>query len=479
MERCCFRAVHLVALLIGGSVFVQSAIGQVEPSSPATGSETLRLANLERDFRAVVKRVAPSVVAISGASAPADADDALRSGSLNGEKLNALLSGEMRTVGTGFVVDSDGYILTNEHVVAESEQLWVTTDDHKAYPAFIVGSDPRADLAILKIPRHNMVAARFADSQAIERGMWTIALGNPYGLAGIGQMSMSVGVVSATQRSLTKLASQEHRLYTNLIQTTAEINPGNSGGPLFDLQGNVIGVSTAVILPNRATNGIGFALPITPQLLQTVADLKAGREVKYSYLGVMVSSPTDDQLREEHLSSERAVSIDSVEPDSPAANILKPGDLVTHLNDQTFSTSDEFVRAVGATSSDEPAKFIVHRDGQTLTLMIRMRNRELPSVAINRETQRLRWRGMLLGPIPSHWTVALTPRPKTGLMVVGIEPDSPMAGKGVHSGTIITSVAGKPVNAVADLQDVLDQTQPEQCAIEFAPDMKEVVVSGE
>src|SRR5206468_3126111 len=119
-----------------------------------------------------------------------------------------------------------------------------------------------------------------------------MALGNPFGLASGGEMSASVGVVSATGRSLPKLAGKEDRLYNNLIQTTAQINPGNSGGPLFDLKGDVIGINTAVILPQKSTNGIGFALPVTNRLRQIVHDLVEGREVVYGYLGVKSSTPT-------------------------------------------------------------------------------------------------------------------------------------------------------------------------------------------
>src|SRR5439155_11789612 len=182
----------------------------------------------------------------------------VRSEEMNPEKLQSILDQTTRTVGTGFIFDSDGYILTNEHVVGEAEQLWVTTDDHKVYPAIIVGSDPRADLAVLKIPASHLPVVKWGDGTMLHRGQWTIAIGNPYGLATEGEMCMSVGVVSATSRSLPKLASKENRLYSDLIQTTAQINPGNSGGPLFDLGGNVIGINTAVILPQKQTNGIGF-----------------------------------------------------------------------------------------------------------------------------------------------------------------------------------------------------------------------------
>ena len=180
-------------------------------------------------------------------------------------------------MGTGFIVDSDGYIVTNDHVVSSNDNIWVTTDDHHVYPAIVVGSDPRSDVAVLKIPASKLPTIRFAEAPA-KRGQWTMALGNPYGLAGGGEMAVSVGIVSATGRSLPKLSSHEERLYCDLIQTTAQINPGNSGGPLFNLKGEMIGINAAVILSQKVTNGIGFAIPVTPHLRQTIDDLKQGRE---------------------------------------------------------------------------------------------------------------------------------------------------------------------------------------------------------
>jgi hypothetical protein len=146
-------------------------------------------------------------------------------------------------------------------VVGRASQIWVTTDDRKVYPAVVVGSDPRSDLAVLKIPARGLRPVTFATGP-VRRGQWTMAIGNPYGLAGDGELAVSVGVVSAVGRSLPKLSGKEDRLYQDLIQTTAQINPGNSGGPLFDLAGHVIGVNCAVILPVKQTNGIGFALPM-------------------------------------------------------------------------------------------------------------------------------------------------------------------------------------------------------------------------
>src|SRR6185437_15449108 len=184
-----------------------------------------------------------------------------------------------------------------------------------------------------------------------------LALGNPYGLAAGGEMALSVGVVSAIGRSLPKLSNKEDRLYTDLIQTTAQINPGNSGGPLFDVRGDVIGINAAVILPQKSTNGIGFAIPITPRILQTIADLKEGREVVYGWLGVRVTSPTPLECKQAGLAEEGRAKIETIDPNSPAsAAKLHVGDVISAFNGKPVTDSDQFVRLVGESPIEKQVK---------------------------------------------------------------------------------------------------------------------------
>ncbi|MGB7156764.1 MAG: trypsin-like peptidase domain-containing protein, partial [Tepidisphaeraceae bacterium] len=371
--------------------------GLSSPPSATAAERTLDLAGLQDQFSTLATKLAPAVVAISSACDPVEADNALRSEDLTFEKIDTILGRATRMVGTGFVIDTDGYILTNEHVIGDSQQLWITTDDRTVYPAIVVGSDPRADLAVLKIAATNLPMVTFAEPGTLRRGQWSIALGNPYGYAGEGEMAMSVGVVSATGRSLNKLAAKENRLYTNLIQTTAEINPGNSGGPLFDIEGRVIGINTAVILPQKQTNGLGFAMPITPQLLQTVRELKQGREIVYGYVGILVSTPTARERRLAGIEKAIGARIDSIEADAPASKAdLQAGDVIVGLNGEEIDDGDDFVRVVGRTPVDQPASMRVARAGKTLAIDVTPRRRPMPGVAVTRESQRLRWQGLVL-----------------------------------------------------------------------------------
>ena len=428
-------------------------------TSEVQAVSTLDLTGLEAQFGQVADRVAPCVVAISASCTPVEGDEALQSAALNPQKLDAFLSKTTRTVGTGFFIDADGFILTNEHVICEAEQLWVTTDDRKVYPAIVIGSDPRADLAVLKIPASNMPVAKLAKpDQAVKRGQWTIAIGNPYGMAAEGEMAMSVGVVSAVERSLPKLSTKEGRLYSNLIQTTAEINPGNSGGPLFNLAGEVIGVNTAVILPQKQTNGIGFAIPVTDSLLSHIEELKAGREIVYGFLGVSVTDPTDRERTSSGVSSGGA-RIEKIEPKSPASSsTLKDNDVIVGVNGQAVKDSDAFIRIIGRSKVDHPATLQVFRDKKQIEIAVTPKKRPMPPLAINRESQRLRWRGITLSAVPQNWAKPGEGDPPAGVYVVGLESPEIAKKLGIKQGSIIKSIAGKAVKSIADLQKIIDST---------------------
>jgi serine protease Do len=435
---------------------------------PRQISDNFDLVDLERQFQDVAQQVAPSVVAICGTDARIDADNALRSDHLTPEQVQKLLQSVDRTVGTGFVVDADGYIATNDHVVGACDQLWVTTDDHKIYPAIVVGSDPRSDIAVLKIPATDLPVVHFTTATT-RRGQWSIALGNPWGLAGGGEMSLSVGVVSAVDRSLPRLSSKEDRLYYDLIQTTAQINPGNSGGPLFDLQGNVIGINTAVILPQKVTNGIGFAIPITAHVCQVINDLKRGREISYGFLGVRVSSPTPAERRGAGIAGEIGARIDVIEPESPAEHEkLLPGDILTEFNGQTVRDGDHFVHLVGEASADQSVNASLQRGDKPIAMTLHLGHRPMPTTQVTTQSQRFHWRGMVLGPVPKNWIIGKATKVTEGLMVLAIDDASASAKSGIVQGAIIKSIAGKTVSDISALQLLLNSTPPEACTIECA-----------
>ena len=451
----CVLTIGLFALL---SVATARADG---PSADAIPDA----AALEAQFKAVAERVAPAVVAIAASTEADDAPASCRSADLNADRLQAFLSRTTRVVGTGFVLSADGYVLTNDHVVDDAEQLWVTMDDRRVYPAVVVGSDPRSDLAVLKIPGHGLATAHLGDGGNARRGQWSLAMGNPFGLSGSGGMCVSVGVISAVHRSLPRLTEKENRLYADLLQTTAQINPGNSGGPLFDLHGDVIGVNTAVVLPQHSAaataNGIGFALPIDGRLRGVVAHLMRGDELPCGYLGVVVSDPTDTERQASGLADAAGVCVDEVRRDSPAVQVIHPGDVILSLGDHPVTDSGDFVRLVGDTAPDRGVVVTLMRDGRAISTTVTLRRRRLPVAAVTRATQRLRWGGMLLTPLPPD-------EPGPGLLVARVDPASPFARLGVREGTLLRTVAGRPVRSIIELQDVINARPLDQCALGIA-----------
>jgi serine protease Do len=445
------------------------AIGADENAQEISDSDSPELVALQTKFETVAQKVAPAVVSISAAETASDVDATVRTDEMNPQRLQTVLDKTTRTIGSGFIIDSDGFIVTNEHVTEDSQQYWVTTDDHKVYPAIVVGADPRADLAVLKIPATHLPTVRFA-STSCQRGAWAITMGNPYGLATEGQMAMSVGVISATGRSLPRLASREDRLYSNLIQTTAQINPGNSGGPLFDLDGYVVGIDTAVILPQKQTNGIGFAIPVTPESMAEIRELKEGREVAYAYLGVTVSTPTVDQRQQASLSAPIAVHVESVEPNSPADSVggLKAGDLIVAINGEVVTDTERFVRLIGESPIGRPVPVAIVRDGKGRTLKLRLAKRSV-QYAVSNQNQRMHWRGMELGPVPMNWPgSSRDEQHRAGVLVVGIQDDSPLKKQGVSAGMVITAIAGHPVASMLEMQRILNDVPAEQCTVETA-----------
>jgi serine protease Do len=280
-------------------------------------------------------------------------------------------------------------------------------------------------------------------------------------------MAFSVGVVSATDRSLEHLSNQENRLYSSLIQTTAQINPGNSGGPLLDLNGRVIGINAAVILPQKQTNGIGFAIPMTQDLISEVSQLRQGHEIEYGYIGVNVSTPSDRERRLAKVPDGQGVIIDSVDPDERAAGVLKPGDIVYAFDGVAVTDSAEFVRVVGrAQVIERNVKVLLSRDGQLTTLSIKPRKRTLSPLAVCHDTQRLRWHGMLLGPIPAQSASGEAVASScTGVMVFGIDDDSPARKDGIVVGSIITAVGSHPISDVLSLQKLVNDMPLDGCQI--------------
>jgi S1-C subfamily serine protease len=277
---------------------------------------------------------------------------------------------------------------------------------------------------------------------------------------------------------LPDLASRENRLYNNLIQTTAEINPGNSGGPLLDLQGRVIGINTAVVMPRKFVNGIGFAMPITDSLLKIVRQLRQGQEVQYGDIGLRTTTPTAQERRQAGVVGDIGARIELVAADSPADDHLRNGDILTEFNGSKIQNSDDFVHQVDGAPIGQLSRIVFYRDGRRLDVQLPIAQRPMPSVAITRENRRLHWRGMVLGNIPPHWRNPGGKQSSHGVMVVALQSNHTNTDPDARQGRILTAVAGRPVGDVIELQRILNDTPDAQCHINWL-DEGAIVSAGE
>ncbi len=401
----------------------------------ATRSDTVQLAGLQESFRRVARKVAPGVVAITVGDIlpPAKADT--RSAKVDYDDLQTLLGNGSRTVGTGFCVDVRGYIVTNQHVIDGAKQIYITTDDGRTMPAMVVATDRRGDLAVLKVP-HALPAVEFAPPTTPTRGQWVVAIGNPLGLAGRGSMSLSPGVISATGRTLPRLSRAEGRLYSGLIQTTAELNPGNSGGPLFDLQGRVLGVVTAVVLPQNGANGLGFALPADAAMQERVKTMIRGDVVRYGYLGV-AGEAVRSRL------THGGMVVTRVGAGTPAEGRIREGDVILALGGRPVRDEEAFVRHVGSASTGSPVRLSMLRGGRSFDLSIRLSERP-EAAGTGDKDQRLHFRGITFANAAGG-----------GALVVAIDPQSPLATR-FEVGQVVRLIGGKPTPDLVTLQKVLD-----------------------
>lgn len=405
---------------------------------------------LESPFVAVVDRVKDAVVNISARSLEAE---------LPWWHRQPFYS---TSSGSGFFFREDGYVLTNNHVVAQAEELTVRTAAGYEYDAILVGRDPETDLAVLRIqPEERVTVIPFGDSDALKVGDWAIAIGNPFPQHGLDR-TVTVGVISAKGRANLSFG-RETPQYQNYIQTDASINPGNSGGPLLNLRGEVIGVNAAISSPTGSSVGIGFAVPINIAR-SIVPDLIADGEVSRGWLGVWLGGDvTEREARRQGLDRVRGVVIDSVLDDSPAKRAgIEPGDIVTAFNNQEVESQRQFVALVSTVREGDVVPIQVHRDGVKLDLTTAIADRAMYEAATRQDgnnSAARTWMGMELIPFLPEVAQALSIEYVDGLYVRRVYPGSPADNASITRGTIILSVEDVSVKSLEDL-DVARRNLP-------------------
>jgi serine protease Do len=352
---------------------------------------------------------------------------------------------QARALGSGFFVSADGYIVTNNHVIAEADEIQVMFGDGETRSAELVGADPATDLAVLRIePDAEVTVAPWGDSDAMQPGAWTIAIGSPFGLGG----TVTVGVLSARSRDI------RTGPYDDYLQTDAAINRGNSGGPLFNGAGEVIGVNTAIFSPTGASVGIGFAVP-SRTAMRVVEQLIETGVVERGFLGVRLQELTPALARAFGIDEAEGAVVVSVEPDSPAeAAGLTTGDVILRFGDEPIEGSRELSRLVADVTPGTQVPVNVRRDGEDMQIDVTVGMREPPEPprtgAVPEPEDAVL--GLALSPLPEVMQRQLGLEPDTQPAVVQrVEPGGPAAEAGMLQGDVIVQVDNRPLAGPGDV----------------------------
>ncbi|MBN1514047.1 MAG: trypsin-like peptidase domain-containing protein [Phycisphaerae bacterium] len=363
--------------------------------------------------------------------------------------------------GSGVILDAEGHILTNEHVVRGGDKIEVVLHDGTYHDGRVVRGDERSDLAIIRIDAEHLTPAQLGDIAHVRPGHWSFTVGNPFGLAhDDGATAFSVGNVTALGKSLSwQLDPTGTRYYGDLVQTSAPINPGNSGGPLFNLDGEVIGICTAMLSSTGANEGLGFAIPVNDRTRRIIETLRRGERVQYGYLGVKVATPTKAQRERAGMPDAGGAFISAIiEPDGPAAKAgLQRGDVVARIDGAEIADSDHLVRVIGATPVGSVVDLLFYRDGRRRTARVRLAERplELASRLMPNppRPQTWEWDGVLLGePTDTILSTHGLTRADAGLVVIDVEEAGAPFKAGVRMGQVIMQVNGKRVRTLGEFQ---------------------------
>lgn len=353
-------------------------------------------------------------------------------------------------VGSGFFISADGYAVTNNHVVDHAKSVEVKTDDGKTFTAKVVGTDPKTDLALIKVDgKSDFAFVNFEDQQA-RVGDWVVAVGNPYGLGG----TVTAGIVSASGRDIGSGP------YDDYLQIDAPINKGNSGGPTFDMNGNVIGVNTAIYSPSGGSVGIGFDIPAQTAKL-VIAQLKDKGAVTRGYIGVQVQPVTQEIADSLGLKTTSGALVAEPQSDGPAAKAgIEAGDVITAVNGTAVKDSRDLARQISTMAPGATAKLDVLHKGEQKSVSI-----TLQTMPNQQQAGAAGDDGGSAATASPHLGLSVAPASAVagaggkGVVITGIDPDGPAAERGLQSGDVILDVSGKSVGSAGDLRKALSDAK--------------------
>lgn len=355
---------------------------------------------------------------------------------------------KQRSLGSGFIINKDGYIVTNNHVVENADKIEVILKNEKEFDAKIVGRDPNTDLALIKIkPNRDLPVLLFGDSDALKVGQWVVAIGSPFGL----EHTVTAGIVSAKGRVIGSGP------YDDFIQTDASINPGNSGGPLINMEGKVVGINTAII---AGGSGIGFAIPIN--LVKNIVDqLKSSGEVVRGWLGVGIQDISKEVAEYYGIKSKKGVLVTEVFPDDPADIAgIEPKDIILSINEKEVETAREITSMIADIGVGETVKIKVLRNGKTRTFKVKIAKREESRIsARNTHKEKQTELGISVNNVTPELARRFNLKEAKGVIVTAVEPDSKAEEAGVKNHDIIREINHNSIATVSDLNKVISEIQ--------------------
>jgi serine protease Do len=455
------------ALLLSGAAATltlnQPAGAQTAQNEPGTIQASAPRAGAPMSFADLVAKLQPAVVNISTTQRVT-----MNANPFAGTPFEAFGGGnqpvtrQAESLGSGFIISADGYVVTNNHVIsagqrgATVESITVTLPDKREFKARLIGNDAQSDLAVLKIEGANLPFVRFGDSASARVGDWVVAIGNPFGLGG----SVTAGIISAVHRVTGAGA------YDRFIQTDASINRGNSGGPMFDLNGNVIGINSQILSPTGGNVGIGFAIP-AEEAKPVIDTLMKGGKLTRGYLGVGMQDVTDDLAEGLGVPRGGGTIVSRVEPGEAADKAgIKQGDVIVAVSGKPVTPEQPLSYLIANTKPGTRVPLDLYRDSRKMTVNVVIGTRppeeQLAQFDPNDENSGPSGEdgtanaaaslGIQVTPLTPQIAQSVGANPgTTGVVVLGVAPSSDAAGKGLQRGDLITSVNRQPIQSAADI----------------------------
>ena len=356
--------------------------------------------------------------------------------------------------GSGFIINQEGYIITNEHVVHKADKIKVTLSDGREFTGEVIGSDTTSDMAIVKIEADHLPLVALGDSDKLRVGEIVVAIGNPYGL----QQTVTMGVVSAKGRSIP--TGIEGRVYKDFIQTDAAINPGNSGGPLLNTKGEVVGINTAII---PYAQGIGFAIPINIAK-KNIDDLINLGKVRRSWLGVYIQEVTPEIAKQFNLTEAKGVLVGDVVKNSPAEEVgIKTGDIIKKVNDEEVNSPEELQDKIGNIEIGKKTNIEIVRNGETISFIVKIG--EMPTVEEEgsespKEKVFSVQTGLKVEPVTTEIAKELGLPWVKGLVITEVIPGSSADDMGLQPGDLVLEANRTEVSSIGEWEKVINKLEP-------------------